>query len=194
MRLLLALAVAACGGPSPKPSLHFAGDPLEPATPTADVALTALVNGEIMVTGAWSACETEVPVLAKSDKDETQCARATSVLTVTCDPACATERRGPEQIVVHPPGAGRLVVTATTVRGGSHEKLSETRIYDVVVPEDLGLLCRDIHGHVQECDLPNDRRGTVEVVDWHTPGAHTVEITGGGLTKKTVIAVAPEQP
>lgn len=225
MRLLLAIAVAACGGPSPKPSLHFAGDPEGPATPSADVALTALVGGEIPISWAWSACESHVPVLSKSDKPETQCATAESTITVTCEPTCTTERRGPNEVVVHPPGAGKLVITATTVKEGGHERLTETRSYDVVVPEDIGLICRDIHGHVQECDLPNDRDGTVEVVayvhgkvvvrlggvridgkdvsggrmvqdvvDVHTPGPHTVELSAGGVTKKTVITVGPDRP
>jgi hypothetical protein len=225
VRLLLALAVASCGGPSPRPSLHFAGDPEGPATPSADVALTALVGGDIPVSAAWSACESHVPVLSKSDKPETTCARATSVLSVTCEPACATDRRSPEEIIVHPPGSGRLVVTATTVRDDNHEKLTESRVYDVVVPEDVGLICRDIHRNVQACDVPNDRDGTVEVVayvhgkvivrlggvridgkdvsggrmvqdvvDVHTPGPHTVELSAGGVTKKTVITVAPDRP
>ena len=202
MRLLLVVGVAACGGASPRPSLVFAGDPIGPATPSADVALTALAGGEIPVSSTWS--------------------NTSSVLAVTCEPECETVARDATHVIVKPPAVGRLLVTATTMRDRTRERLTESRVYDIVVPDDIGLLCRDIHGHVQDCDVPNDSRGTVEVVayvhgklverlggmrvdgkdigggavfisdvvDWQVPGPHTVEITGGGLRKKTVIAVA----
>lgn len=224
MRLLPVVAVAACGGASPRPSIEFAGDPIGPATPSADVALTALAGGEIPVSSAWSGCKTSRPLLSKSDKEETHCESASSSLVVTCTPACKTVARDATHVIVTPPAVGKLVITATAVRDSNHEQLTESRAYDIVVPDDLGLLCRDIHGHVQECDVPNDPRGTVEVVayvhgkiverlggmrvdgkdvgggavfisdvvDSHVPGPHTVEITGGGLTKRTVIAVAQE--
>ncbi|MBV8761732.1 MAG: hypothetical protein JO257_30840 [Deltaproteobacteria bacterium] len=205
MRLLLAAGIAACHGSSPAPHLRFGGESDAPGA--SSTALNALAGGEIPIDASW-----------KSDD------RVASVLTVTCQPACATERHSPEHVIVHPPGIGALAITATTTREGSREQLSATRTYNIVRAEDIGIVCRDAHHAVLECDVPqNAKTATAEVVAYiggkpvapvggmridgkevpagpfllsalfvHAPGLHTIELSGGGLKKHVVIAIAPD--
>ena len=199
MRLVAAILVASCGGAPPAPQLRFSGDPTAPLPASADVSLSALVDGEIRVDGTWTT--------------------GRSVLAVTCEPACESDQRGAATVIVHPPGPGRLVVTA--LMGGEHQQVKVSRVYQVVIPDDIDVMCRDARGALGPCDVPQDAHAIAEVVahaqgrlierlagmrvdgkevsgafylsdvvDVKTPGQHVVEVAGGRMRKRTVISIA----
>ena len=178
----LAFVVLAACGSSPKPHLHFDGDPAAGDAPSTETTLTALAGAAIHVDGSWQTCHVEHQRVEKSEKDVRSCEGPPSEVTVTCSPGCTTDHRGPELIIAHAPGPGRLVVTATLTRADNHEKQSESRIYNVIVPDDIDLLCRDANGKIQSCDLPqNGATGTAEVVA-HARG-HLIEHIAGVLVE-----------